>query len=319
MSSKFSYALSTPSLIPKLTMIIGTVGMLGCASMYSTDTRETSNDVVVYKPRDTQDSQYKSLNVDWAGLSSDRSSVGYNISLTTIVDEYSQTEHISETRLNKNPDILTMWPVFLLVYPFLNCLSSTSNCFSEKKGEWTRQATRVGDSHPTGQSPDRDSPLQLTHAGKLTVTGYDKSGKVIGTYTSNTEFKHTNSFDAKEIVNKFNTRPESIVLDGVFTTNKGKEKFKLTGQNSLVAQINFGEYAWKSRAEIAQIERAKIKAACFQSCGQHDDINYDSCDKYTETRYSKEQLDSCIEKKYRKGIARDDRINACMKRCGDDD
>jgi hypothetical protein len=234
------------------------IGMLfGCASPHTEEKQESMREAKIYVPRDIKDTEYKKLNVEWGDVSPDRRTMNYKISVTTTFDEFTQNEKITNTRQNENPELMTSWPVYLLVYPLLNCIGSDSHCISEKKGEWKGTTEKVGSPVATGEVLDKELPLQIEHAGHVTVTGYNKNGASVGSFSSNVNLRAENPLSVNNMLKEFKSRPDHFTLTGSFITGKGKEAFTLSGDSAMLAKFDFGEYPWKSRAEIARIEQEK--------------------------------------------------------------
>lgn len=218
-----------------------TAGLAGCASHSYEETRELrSEPAVFYKPKNIKG--YDGLNAAWMPWPQDRSGATFGISLVSTQDEYQQSKTAKETRRNQNPAILSEWPIFLAVYPLLNCLGSL-NCFTTKYGQWQKVGeNNVGVPVFTGKSEVRRIPLQNNYPGRLTLTGIDEKGAKVGEYQTPFVFGATNTVWFSDLTQFFESRPSQIRLVGTFQMPNNMETIELTANAGQLSQINFGVY-----------------------------------------------------------------------------
>jgi|HubBroStandDraft_1064217.scaffolds.fasta_scaffold04410_6 hypothetical protein len=245
------------------------LALTGCTDLQYTETRQHTEDRIVFQPK--QANGYDSLAPTLTPANPGAQSLGFTINQLTPGAQYRQSVVITETRTNwhsaaasSGVGAVILAPVFLV-----GCATDDDrNCFTPKYGEWSKTSeTNSGPPVATGHSEVRSLPLAGTFAGSLSVIGLDAADHPIGHKDGAYTFAATNSIDLTSLVSGFRRRPDHLMIRGSFTTPKGDENIEMLAVAPVVAQLSFGQYAWKTPAEIQimkQIETVQQQIAAAQ-------------------------------------------------------
>lgn len=242
-----------------------TLLLAGCADPYVIERRRTGGqELTTFSPADNKDRIYSEVLAKNVTFNKDKSAVQFNMLLLAPFNQEVAPAVLEETRTNKRSFIQTDWALALMVAPLFACMYYQSNCFVGEEGAWKGELRATGPAVPTGVIEYREKPLQGQYKGTILLRGMDEKGKPVGTASLSHVFRAENTVSFAEASPSFTAKPEQITVEGQVKINKRPEKISFVLEKNLVAEINYGDYAWKTQREVVEIKAVKMRIEAIE-------------------------------------------------------